>query len=218
MAHSRRRRSLLTWDGFPYLALLVFFLVGSTIQALVVGPAHTVVMIILILCALAFLWWIWRLGSRPDRVQRVLSSVAGLNFIDAVPSGAKRRTGVSETRLFQSKITVGRAWSGDETFAVLVPGVTRGLRFDLRVIAEIQGKDTLYPVGYLARDIDQEWLEILSPLAERGIYLRVPATIIESKYGPLSIDLDLGGAREAAATASHAVATTPRADSDAGVA
>lgn len=196
MAPKRKRRSLIRWNHFPLLVALIVVVIGTvTINALS-GTTRIVADIVFVVIAVLMLVWIFR-GRSPWRpAQAPLTGLDGVNLVDAPPARTKTRTGVVDTRKYQSKIGVARAWSGDETFAVLVPGITPGFGFDERVGVQILAKDTFYLVGLLARDIDQDWMDRLAPLAAQGRYLRVPATIMESKYGPLSVDLDLSGARD----------------------
>lgn len=195
MASPRSRRSLIRWNYFPLLVALVVVVIGTvTINALS-GTTRIVADIVFVLIAVLLLVWIFRGRSPWSPAQAPLTGLEGVTLVEAPSARTSARTGVVDTRKYQSKIGVARAWTGDDTHAVLVPGITPGFGFDERVAVQILAKDTFYTVGLLARDIDQDWIARLRPLAAEGRFLQVPATIMQSKYGPLSVDIDLSGAR-----------------------
>lgn len=190
----RHRRELHRWDGFPFLVLLAYMVVVTVVVEAIPEDIRPIGMGIFVLGGITILVWLWRWTARPGAAPRPLTTPEGAEFIDTEDIPVHRRTAVDESYLYRGSIAAARAWVGDDTRAILVPGVTRGLRRELRVAVQIEGNGRLYTVGYLARDIDGDWQDVL-PEAPR--FIRVPAHIHLTTRGTLAVDVDLSGVPDA---------------------
>jgi len=203
MATRRRRKPVLRWEPTPYIATLLFIVAGSIALSLTRGLVQTIVFVVC--CAAAVALIVVLAVRRPQRTANpdsdgALSTLTGLDLIEAAPTG--RATRVADTYRYQSALSSIGLLGGGAIRAVLVPGATRWLGRELRIGVEIaDGDGRAARAGFLPREHDERWFDLLMPLREHDVYVVVPATLV-GRERPFTLDVDLGGV-EAAVAAAH---------------
>lgn len=200
MAMRRRRKPLLRWEPTPYIATFLFLCAGSIALSLTSGVWQTIVFVLCCAGALAVL--VTLVVRRPRTLPNpngdgALHTLDGLDLVEAQAGG--KATRVRDTHRYQAALASIGQYGDSNARAVLVPGATRWLGRELRVgieIADSNGRAAR--VGFLSREHDERWLDLLAPLRDRGMYVVVPARIV-GRERPFTLDIDLGGVDEAVA-------------------
>ncbi|WP_394551609.1 hypothetical protein ACDF64_12135 [Agromyces sp. MMS24-JH15] len=195
-----RYKSLLRWEPFPYLLLLVVLLLTGFVRP----SSPPWLLWPLVLGIAACLAWIAvkvaqeRRPANPDQWGN-LSSLADLRLVDA--PGAEREVRavvhVEDAQRHQAAIELARIHGGPDQHAVLVPRASRWLSMRYRIGVELVGGaergDRPRHAGFLRHDAEERWGALLDTRGAAGEYLRVPARITgESR--PFGVELDLSGA------------------------
>ena len=190
-----RSKPLTRWEPMPFLVVFVLLLLTGVVRP-DGAPILLWVLVALLLASLA--WLVVSLvrstrRSNPDQWGD-LSSLDGILLIDAPRREREVRTvvPVEDTQRHQPAIELARLHGGTEQHAVLVPRASRWLSRRYRIGVQLVGGDRPRHAGFLRRDAEERWVELLDGLRERGDYVRVPA-IVTGAARPYGVELDLSG-------------------------
>jgi hypothetical protein len=190
-----RSKPLARWEPMPFLVVFVLLLLTGVVRP-DGAPILLWVLVALLLASLA--WLVVSLvrstrRSNPDQWGD-LSSLDGILLIDAPRREREVRTvvPVDDTQRHQPAIELARLHGGTEQHAVLVPRASRWLSRRYRIGVQLVGGDRPRHAGFLRRDAEERWVELLDGLRERGDYVRVPA-IVTGAARPYGVELDLSG-------------------------
>jgi len=190
-----RSKPLTRWEPMPFLVVFVLLLLTGVVRP-DGAPILLWVLVALLLASLA--WLVVSLvrstrRSNPDQWGD-LSSLDGILLIDAPRREREVRTvvPVDDTQRHQPAIELARLHGGTEQHAVLVPRASRWLSRRYRIGVQLVGGDRPRHAGFLRRDAEERWVELLDGLRERGDYVRVPA-IVTGATRPYGVELDLSG-------------------------
>lgn len=190
-----RSKPLTRWEPMPFLVVFVLLLLTGVVRP-DGAPILLWVLVALLLASLA--WLVVSLvrstrRSNPDQWGD-LSSLDGILLIDAPRREREVRTvvPVDDTQRHQPAIELARLHGGTEQHAVLVPRASRWLSRRYRIGVQLVGGDRPRHAGFLRRDAEERWVELLDGLRERGDYVRVPA-IVTGAARPYGVELDLSG-------------------------
>jgi len=190
-----RSKPLTRWEPMPFLVVFVLLLLTGVVRP-DGAPILLWVLVALLLASLA--WLVVSLvrstrRSNPDQWGD-LSSLDGIRLIDAPRREREVRTvvPVDDTQRHQPAIELARLHGGTEQHAVLVPRASRWLSRRYRIGVQLVGGDRPRHAGFLRRDAEERWVELLDGLRERGDYVRVPA-IVTGAARPYGVELDLSG-------------------------
>ncbi len=190
-----RSKPLTRWEPMPFLVVLLLLLLTG-----VVRPDGAPVLVWALAAALvaSLAWLVVSLvrstrRSNPDQWGD-LSSLDGIDVVDAPRRQREVRAvvPVDDTHRHQPAIELARLHGGAEQHAVLVPRASRWLSRRYRIGVQLVGGDRPRHAGFLRRDAEDRWVELLERLRDRGTFVRVPA-IVTGTERPHRVELDLSG-------------------------
>ncbi|WP_400993464.1 hypothetical protein [Agromyces sp. GXQ0307] len=187
--------SPLRWEPLPYLVLVALLLLTGLIRPESGGWLVALVAAIALTVAWGVVAFVRERRMRNPDPMGDLTSLDGLEIVDAVPIGAAVRTVVPvvDVHRHQPAIDLARLHGGAEQPAILVPRARRWLSPRYRIGVQLVGGDRPRHAGFLGDAADARWRDALDTLrVGRGSYVRVPAAI-EGSGRPYRVDLDLSG-------------------------
>jgi hypothetical protein len=190
-----RSKPLTRWEPMPFLVVLVLLLLTGLVRP--DGPPVLVWGLVAALVA-SLAWLVVSLvrstrRANPDQWGD-LSSLDGIELVDAPQRQREVRAvvPVEDTHRHQPAIELARLHGGAEQHAVLVPRASRWLSRRYRIGVQLVGGDRPRHAGFLRRDAEERWIELLEQLRDRGAFARVPA-IVTGAERPYGVELDLSG-------------------------
>lgn len=190
-----RSKPITSWEPVPFLVVLVLLLFTGVVRP-DSSPVLFWAFVALLTAALA--WLVVSLvrstrRANPDQWGD-LSSLDGLELVDAARREREVRAvvPVEDTHRHQPAIELARLHGGAEQYAVLVPRASRWLSRRYRIGVQLVGGDRPRHAGFLRRDAEDRWVELLDRLRDRGEFARVPA-IVTGAERPYGVELDLSG-------------------------
>jgi hypothetical protein len=190
-----RSKPLIRWEPMPFLVVLVLLLLTGLVRP--DGPPVLVWGLVAALVA-SIAWLVVSLvrstrRANPDQWGD-LSSLDGIELVDAPRRQREVRAvvPVDDTQRHQPAIELARLHGGAEQHAVLVPRASRWLSRRYRIGVQLVGGDRPRHAGFLRRDAEERWIELLEHLRDRGAFARVPA-IVTGAERPYKVELDLSG-------------------------
>lgn len=190
-----RSKPLTRWEPMPFLVVLVLLLLTGLVRP--DGPPVLVWGLVVALVA-SLAWLVVSLvrstrRANPDQWGD-LSSLDGIELVDAPQRQREVRAvvPVEDTHRHQPAIELARLHGGAEQHAVLVPRASRWLSRRYRIGVQLVGGDRPRHAGFLRRDAEERWIELLEQLRDRGAFARVPA-IVTGAERPYGVELDLSG-------------------------
>lgn len=190
-----RSKPLIRWEPMPFLVVLVLLLLTGLVR-----PDSAPVLIwglaVALLASLAWLVVSLVRSTRPSNPDQ-WGDLSGLDGIDVVEAPRRQRevravVPVEDTHRHQAAIELARLHGGAEQSAVLVPRASRWLSRRYRIGVQLVGGDRPRHAGFLRRDAEDRWVELLERLRDRGTFVRVPA-IVTGAERPYRVELDLSG-------------------------
>lgn len=193
-----RRKPLLLWEPFPYLALFVVLLATSFVRP---GAEPWLFWPLIVLLAVALVYLVISIGrekrgANPDQWGNLLG-LDDLTLVEAPSADREVRTvvPVDGAAHRQSGIEIARTQAGPEQTAVLVPRASRWMARRYRVGVQLVGGQRPRHAGYLGQAAEERYVDRLDALRSEGKYVRVPARIVGDGR-PFKVELDLSGLDE----------------------
>ncbi len=190
-----RSKPLTRWEPMPFLTVLALLLLTGVVRP----DGAPVLLWILVASLIASLAWLVVSLVRSTRRAGPdqwgdLSSLDGIRLVDAPAREREVRAvvPVDDVQRHQPAIELARLHGGPVQQAVLVPRASRWLSRRYRIGVQLTGGDRPRHAGFLRRDAEERWVELLDALGERGSYVRVPATVTGADR-PYGVELDLSG-------------------------
>lgn len=190
-----RSKPLTRWEPMPFLVVLVLLLLTGVVRP-DGSPVLVWALVVLLVAALA--WLVFSLVRSTRRANPDawgdLSSLDGIELVEAPRREREVRTvvPVDDVHRHQPAIELARLHGGTEQSAVLVPRASRWLSRRYRIGVQLVGGDRPRHAGFLRRDAEDRWVELLERLRDRGTFVRVPA-IVTGAERPYRVELDLSG-------------------------
>jgi hypothetical protein len=190
-----RSKPFTRWEPMPFLVVLVLLLLTGVVRP---DGSPVLVWALAVLLVASLVWLVFSLArstrrSNPDPWGD-LSSLDDIELVDAPRREREVRTvvPVDDTHRHQPAIELARLHGGTEQPAVLVPRASRWLSRRYRIGVQLVGGDRPRHAGFLRRDAEDRWVELLDGLRDRGAFARVPA-IVTGSGRPYGVELDLSG-------------------------
>ncbi len=190
-----RSKPLTRWEPMPFLVVLVLLLLTGVVRP-DGSPVLVWALVVLLVAALA--WLVFSLVRSTRRANPDawgdLSSLDGIELVEAPRREREVRTvvPVDDVHRHQPAIELARLHGGTEQSAVLVPRASRWLSRRYRIGVQLVGGGRPRHAGFLRRDAENRWVELLDGLRDRGAFARVPAIVTGSER-PYGVELDLSG-------------------------
>jgi len=186
--------SPLRWEPLPYLVLVALLLLTGLIRPDSGGWLVALLVAIALTAGWGVVAFVRERRMRNPDPMGDLSSLDGLEIVDASPAEADVRTSVPvvDVHRHQPAIDLARLHGGASQHAILVPRARRWLSPRYRIGVQLVGGDRPRHAGFLGEVADARWRDDLDAFRVEGRYVRVPA-VIEGASRPFRVELDPSG-------------------------
>jgi hypothetical protein len=183
---TERRRKLPLWQWPPLVVVVVFALALVMVNLAHLGIPIVTVLVTVVgatVLVLAVLWAV-REQWRRRHVANPPGSLLTVEGLELVELAADAVVFLEETSRRQASIDIALTSSDQPLEAVLCPGATRFLGREYRTEVYLVAGGKPHPAGFLPRKRDALMADGLAKLAAKGVYVRVPATVLGAGKAP----------------------------------